>query len=386
MALTPSSSGKALLNTPRLAARRAVLQQAFSLSEMERCWTKYVRPGLRDQEVLDLYDYNDFHWGRKTYFESLRSEILDGTYMPSASTPVRVEKSNGVNRTLIIPCAQDCVVLQCVVEHILKRVLAKQPSSNAFFSRSHGFAGATVGFDSDYIWFRRWKKFASLRFNLAKSYSHICTTDVANYFDNIDYIHLRSILSSVARIDEVVLDVMFKVLDAVSWRPDYLPPSGRGLPQVNFDAPRLLAHAYLYEIDSYLKFKTNDTFVRWVDDMTIPASSYEEAKTTARDLDQLLMTRGLRLNAGKTSVLSAAQAKKYFYQAENSYLDDEIIKANKFANDPARKLALIKRAKKNFLAFSVMPKTGHWDKVAKRYITLFTNLKDDSLVDYCLKQ
>jgi len=385
VALTPASSGKSLLNTPRFKARQKVLRQAFSIDEMERCWKKYVRPGLRDQEVLDLYDYNDFHWGRKTYFESLQSEILAGTYMPSAATPVRIEKANGVNRTLIIPSAQDSIVLQCIVEHILQRVLAKQPSKNAFFSRSHGFAATAVDFDSNYIWFRRWRKFASLRFRLSKSYPYICTTDIANYFDNIDYRHLRNILSSVARIDEVILDVMFKVLEDVSWRPDYLPPAGRSLPQVNFDAPRLLAHAYLFEIDAYLKFRTNDTFVRWVDDMTIPASSYEEAKGAARDLDQLLMTRGLRLNAGKTSVLSAAQARQYFYQVENAYLDVEIDKAQKLSGQPLRLAVLIKRAVKRFSEFNSKPKIGQWDKVAKRYITLFTNLKNDSLVVFCSK-
>lgn len=352
---------------------------------MERSWTKYVRPGLRDQEILDLYDYNDFHWGRKTYFESLRSEILAGTYMPRAAMPVRVEKANGVNRTLIIPCAQDCVVLQCIVEHVLERVLAKQPSKNAFFSRSHGFVGGELGFDAHYIWFRRWRTYSKRRFQLTTTFSHICTTDVANYFDNIDYSHLRSILSSVSRIDEVILDIMFRVLDAVSWRPDYLPPPGRSLPQVNFDAPRLLAHAYLYEIDAYLKFKTGDTFLRWVDDMTIPTNSYDDAKTAARDLDQLLMTRGLRLNAGKTSILSASEANSYFFRSENAYLDNEIEKVKRFASQPGRLSILAKRAAKNFNKFLQAPKIGHWDKVAKRYLTLFTNIKDDALVGYCAK-
>ena len=43
---------------------------------------------------------------------------------------------------------------------------------------------------------------------------------------------------------------LFFLLDAFTWRPYYMPASGVGLPQLNFDAPRLLAHAYLFPIDT----------------------------------------------------------------------------------------------------------------------------------------
>jgi hypothetical protein len=40
----------------------------------------------------------------------------------------------------------------------------------------------------------------------------------------------------MGEIAESLLDFFFYMLDEFVWRPDYLPSSGVGLPQINFDA------------------------------------------------------------------------------------------------------------------------------------------------------
>jgi hypothetical protein len=378
--------GAGSFHTHRLDERREILGQVFSSAAMERVWKKYIRPGLRDQEVLDLYDYNDFHWDRKTLFKNLHAEVMSGRYRPQRSIPVRVEKRNGVVRTLFIPTPNDSVILQCIVEYILPKAIAKQPSPNAFFSRSHGFSAPKFTFTRDYIWFRRWGVFSRLRFRIASTHTYICTTDIANYFDNISYEHLRNMLSAIDGIDEVTMDILFLVLDEIGWRPDYLPAPGRSLPQVNFDAPRLLSHVYLYEIDEFLKKRSNNAFVRWVDDITVAADSVDDAKGILRDLDQLLMTRGLRLNAGKTQVLSALAARKFFQETENEFLDLET-KRLPLARLSQRRLNLLRiRVAKRFDVFVAKSSHGHSDKIIKRYINLFGLLGDAHAVRYCLRE
>lgn len=383
MAGAPFLTGTASFHTRRLDARRKSLERIFSVSAMQSVWTKYVRPGLRDQDVPDLHDYNDYHWGRHQLFENLHSEICAGRYSPLRSTPIRVEKKYGVTRTLVLPDPLDCVVLQCIVEDILPGALKKQPSKNSFFSRSHGFKKPTWSFEKDYIWFKRWAEFSKIRFDMVSVHKCICTTDVANYFDNIYYTHLRNMFSIVDGVQEVTLDILFSVLDKISWRPDYLPPPGRSLPQVHFDAPRLLAHIYLYEIDEFLKKETDNNFVRWVDDMTFAVQSVSQGKRLLRDLDQLLMTRGLRLNSGKTRILSAAEARNFFHEDENKYLslEKELLKS---AGSDCRKLARVDtRLKKRFLKFQSAPPHGHSEKILKRYINMFSDLADVGAVAYC---
>lgn len=369
-------------HTKRLASRRAAIEKVFSESSMDKAWKKYVRPGLRDQEVLDLHDYNDFHWDRKQIFTKLHTSLCSGRYIPQRSTPVSVEKKLGVTRTLVLPSPEDCIVLQCIVEDILPEALKKQPSSNSFFSRSHGFQDARFTFERDYIWFRRWAKFSSVRFEMISNHSYICVTDIANYFDNIDYSHLRNILSMLNNVEEVTLDILFSVLDRISWRPDYLPSPERSLPQVNFDAPRLLSHVYLYEVDAFLKGATSNSFVRWVDDMTVTAPSIAAGKNLLRDLDHLLLTRGLRLNAGKTQILSAVQARKFFHSDDNKFLDEVKDRLNKYGHSSKRRQSLLGRVRTKFDEFRARPGYGHSEKIVKRYLSHFTATLDAHAVKF----
>lgn len=371
-------------HTKRLISRTAEIEAVFSRAEMERVWTKYVRPGLRDQEIPDLHDFNDYHWDRSAIFLRLHNSLCSGSFAPQRSVPVRVEKRHGVTRTLVLPAVDDCVVLQCIVEAILPIALRKQPSGNSFFSRSHGFAEATFTFEKDYIWFRRWRKFSSIRMEFLSSHDYICVTDIANYFDNIDYSNLRNILSALHGAGEVTLDILFSVLDRVSWRPDYLPSPDRSLPQVNFDAPRLLSHVYLYEVDAFLKSATGDRFVRWVDDMTMTAASIASGKALLRDLDQLLLTRGLRLNSGKTQILSAAQARRFFHATENSYLDQVKTRLALHPSTSKRRETLLSKVRVRFDAFVAAPAHGQSEKVIKRYLTHFSVFRDDHAVRYAI--
>lgn len=61
-------------------------------------------------------------------------------------------------------------------------------------------------------------------------------------------------------------------------------------------------------------------FVRWMDDIDFGVDHIHEAKEILRGLDELLLTRGIRLNMGKTKVLNMAEAEKYFIPNENRYI------------------------------------------------------------------
>ncbi|MDE7547461.1 RNA-directed DNA polymerase [Acetobacter fabarum] len=373
MMLSPFHS----FHTKRLTSRLNELQKVFSPEIMERVWKNYIRPGLRDQEIPDLHDYNDFHWNRKEIFSRLCNALYSGNYISQRSVPVRIEKKLGVTRTLVLPTVNDCLILQCIVENILPIALKKQPSKNSFFSRSHGFAQADISFERDYIWFRQWRKFSDMRLEISSSHQFVCVTDIANYFDNIDYSHLRNIISDLHSTGEVTLDILFLVLDRISWRPDYLPSSNRSLPQVNFDAPRLLSHVYLYEVDAFLKTVTNNCFVRWVDDITATTNSVSEGKCLLRDLDQMLQTRGLRLNSGKTKILSAKQARKFFYAQENKFLDKVKDDFAKLPLGGKRRKNLLIKVQREFDKFQGIEPTGQWEKVAKRYLSHFASISDN---------
>ncbi|NIJ60526.1 RNA-directed DNA polymerase [Qipengyuania flava] len=383
MAILPNAGHG--LHTPRLEERQKVLAEVFSVDRMQLCWKKYVRKGLRDQEVLDLFDYNDSHWNKDKRFSDLRSLILSGNYRPSNSIPTKIEKKHGVCRTIVTPSPEDAVVLQCIVEYSIAKSLKGQPSSNSFFSRSHQAPDVSFKFARDYIWFKQWRKFSKARFEVVSVHAWVATTDIATYFDNIRYEHLRNIISTFDETEEVVLDILFSVLDQLCWRPDYLPSARVGLPQVQFDAPRLLAHVYLYEIDRFLSEKTDDTFVRWVDDITFAHDTEETCRVILRDLDTLLQMRGIRLNSGKTHVMRASTARRFFHQRENDNLtrwNEEFDAAKKAGTSTT---AIETKVETSFLKFLAREPFGHHDKIIKRFVGFAAKAKNAFAMDNVLE-
>jgi hypothetical protein len=72
-----------------------------------------------------------------------------------------------------------------------------------------------------------------------------------------------------------------------------------GLPQINVDAPRLLAHCFLYELDAFLASDPTRDFVRYMDDIDVGVDTIAAAKQVLKSIDLVLQTKQVRLNSGK---------------------------------------------------------------------------------------
>ncbi|HZG42978.1 MAG TPA: hypothetical protein VEY93_08460, partial [Longimicrobium sp.] len=97
-----------------------------------------------------------------------------------------------------------------------------------------------------YPWWELWPQFQSRIWSFSDQFPYTVVTDVATYYDTIPLGSLRHAIASLGRFRQDVMDLLFYMLEAFIWRPEYIPVTGVGLPQLNFDAPRLLAHAYLF--------------------------------------------------------------------------------------------------------------------------------------------
>jgi hypothetical protein len=167
------------------------------------------------------------------------------------------------------------------------------------------------------------------------------------------------------------------------WQPDYMPRVPIGLPQSNLDAPRLLAHSFLFEIDELLSLRSKVDFARYMDDIDIGVDSVSEAKEILRDLDLALQTRQVRLNSGKTRILTEAQAARHFKIRENLLIDKlaEKIDANRSLGKSnlreKRKIELAIRAGMRRGTFEV----GNGEKILKRLVNfgrpLHADMSDD---------
>ena len=235
---------------------------------MIRAWKNTVRTGLRRQPLSDLHDFLDVHRNLRPYLQALRSEVLSGNYRPSPPEITLLEKRDGIPRRLVLPSAGDALLLQTIVNALEKSIAAGQVHPNAYYSQSHAPpTPEDVDGTFAYPWWILWPQFQQRIWQFTRVYDYVLITDLANYFDCIPLAALRNRIASMSAFSENVLNFLFFLLDAFTWRPYYMPPSGVGLPQLNFDAPRLLAHAYLFPIDSELQGSTGGDFVRWMDDI-----------------------------------------------------------------------------------------------------------------------
>ena len=306
----------------------------------------------------------------------LRGETTSYSFRPKEPEIARLEKSSGITRRLVVPTPSDAIVLQAVVNAISGAVIEEAPTDSAFFAASHRGRVKTMAdidgtFPSD--WLGLWKEGQRRIMEFTRTYPVLVVTDVANYFDSVPHGQLRNRLAALGRFDETLVDLLFYALESLTWRPEYLPRSGVGLPQIAFDAPRLLAHLYLYEADRHLDERTD--FVRWMDDITFGAQSVTDAKRTLRDLDELLSSLGVRLHAGKTKILTGEEGAAYFRMDENRALtvvDNLLETFPSEARSEARRDYLRAMWRRVYRG----GRAGYWSKVVKRSFTLFTKTGD----------
>lgn len=278
---------------------------------------------MRDQFLADPIDHLDFHQRLGAECDALERIIKTGGYSPGESRRILVEKSKGLCRQLVIPNVRDAIVLQALSDGLYSDIRGKAPTRNSFFEpQDHTFSKQSTLFtEPGYGSFRAWLNFQREIFRFSKERDYVVVTDIANFYDSISYTHLRNVISDLIEVREPVLDMLIYVLSGLLWQPDYMPRIEIGLPQINLDAPRILAHCFLYELDEYLEREVKGDFVRFMDDIDVGVDSIQAAKRLLKNIDLVLQTRHVRLNSGKTLILKREEAIKHFRVRENALLD-----------------------------------------------------------------
>ncbi len=338
-------------------------------------WRKIVKDQLRKlADILDIFDYYDFNYNIDERAFLLRKNLLSGNYQCSPPLIYRIEKKFGVCRHIIIPQPVDAIVLHVITEKIYPEIIKHQQSDNAFYSRDkHNVKKLHEIDDYGLNWRKLFKKMQKQIYKFKDEKEFLITTDLTNYYDSINISELRKKITNFVNDKEVLIDILFMIIEKISWLPDYLPYSGRGLPTTNFEGIRLLAHSFLFEMDLILKNKTNNSFTRWMDDIVIGVSSREEAVEILSQISDLLKSRGLAINLSKTDILDSKGAEFNFLIKENKYIDAIDYE------EPKPKLE--KELKKNFKKhLRLNYKAKYFEKITKRYITAFGKIKSEILL------
>ncbi len=359
--------------------RKQALDRVFDRKKIISIWRSIVKTQLRSQDIKDLYDNYDLNYNIEDRAQAIRANILSGEYRASRPLIFRIEKKFGVCRHMVVPQPIDALVLQVLIDSVIDQIISNQPSKNAFYSQArhnvpkpHEIAEYGIGMRE--LWIRLQKKI----YKFSSEKELIVTTDLSNYYDSIDMRELKKVFGRYITGDEVLLDMLFEVIEEVSWRPDYLPYSDRGLPTSNLETFRLLAHSFLFEVDEVLRNSTVNCFARWMDDIVIGVNSRKQATEMISSVSDMLKSRGLALNLAKTNIYDKKTAFYNFQFNENAYLSGVKIISKGASGYTALTTALKRRFRIHLR--DTAPK--YWDKVTKRYVTIFGQLRSEKLLTY----
>ncbi|XOY56605.1 MAG: RNA-directed DNA polymerase [Rhodobacterales bacterium] len=306
----------------------------FDTKLLKNEWKKRVKAQIRKQLVFDAIEYRDIDLEIDVVIARVQREITSGKYSVMQPKRYLVEKSRGLCRQMTLIYPRDLLVLERLSRSVYFELKDKAPSKSAYFEPDDGnFSRGFKQSDFEYGSFASWKKFQKSVFGFAKENRFIVVTDVANFYDFINFQHLRNIVASLADMRESLLDLLIYMLNRLTWTPDFMPLTQVGMPQIETSATRVLANAMLYEVDKVCEHSTISNYARFMDDMDLGVDSVVAAKRIIRDIDLTLQSRQLRLNSSKTKILTQDEAFEHFCIAENFELNrlDNIVKKKAFS-------------------------------------------------------
>jgi RNA-directed DNA polymerase len=234
-------------------------------------------PGVDGMPVGELPGYLAEHW------ETLREQLLSGTYQPQPVKRQQIPKRSGGVRELGIPTVLDRMIQQAILQVL-------QPRFDPTFSEhSYGFRPGRRAHDAvraaqQYIQEgRRW----------------VVDLDLEKFFDRVNHDVLMERLSR--RIaDRRLLRLIRRYLEAGILAGGVTQERWEGTPQGGPLSP-LLANVLLDEVDRELE-RRGHAFVRYADDCNVYVRSRRAGERVMRALRERYARLRLQVNESKSAV------------------------------------------------------------------------------------
>lgn len=345
-------------------------EKLFSTGQLRKTWVK-LRKELRKMTARDVVDWADWANTIESSLDLIIREIINGTYRPSSFTRFEAGKSKGAYRVLTLLNIKDELIYRHICDFAYQRALPDEVKG-AYFSMRHAATpiGRTFLPDQDpyYRFFQIWLHYNEYRTRtlLNQPYRILVVSDISNYFESIQHGLLFEYLAPLG-IPRKAIGLLGQLLEAFRPESGHSPSPHVGIPVVQSDSSRELAHLFLFEHDKRIVNEFGEeNYVRWMDDQNIGVNSGAEAKKVVNHLTRSLSLQRLTINSGKTKFLDPKEVSVQFHLDPN----EEITNWNERLRKQQNKLTPDLR--KDFVNLcrkiynSKHSYTGHWDKILKR--------------------
>ncbi len=226
------------------------------------------------------------------WIDTLARRLLEGRYEPPPLRGVIRRKANGGLRPLAVPPLPDRVLQRAVAQTLT-------PALEPLFS------DASYGY-------RPRRSRLSVRQLIQSAYQAgyrwVYESDVADFFDSVDWSQLRNRLQALFGDDPVLESILGWVSAPVEYQGQIIRRR-RGLPQGSPLSP-LLANLLLDAFDHQL-MAAGVKLARFADDFVILCKDREQAEAAAVAAERALTAVGLRINPAKTRIRAFSQGFHY---------------------------------------------------------------------------
>ena len=259
-----------------------MIEQVVSRQNMLDAYHRVVRnagaAGVDGISVDELAAYCRAHW------ETIRQQLLEGTYQPQPVRAVRIPKPGGGERVLGIPTVIDRMIQQALLQ-------VMTPLFDPDFSdASYGFRPGRSAHQA----------IAHAREHIEAGHRWVVDIDLEKFFDRVNHDVLMARVARTVR-DKRVLRLIGRYLRSGLLQDGLMSARGEGTPQGGPLSP-LLSNILLDDLDKELE-RRGHRFVRYADDCNVYVRSQAAAERVLASLEQWLDRKlHLRINRGKSAV------------------------------------------------------------------------------------
>jgi hypothetical protein len=261
--------------------------------DLELAWKRVKRDQYNDF-IPDILGLRDLDSDKTATIKKIKQRLDEG-YEPSALLTIDVPKKGYTLRPGSNLAPEDRIVYQAVVDFVSSRI--EEPPADCVFSyRLDKRPGSNNMFQFWRPWWLKMRK--KMRKIYADGYCCLLRTDIAAYFEHIDYSILRTNILDGQVKDSQILDLLKNLLR--KWAISEVKHIG--IPQ-GYDASSFVGNLYLINLDKIMK-REGFKYFRYSDEVYVLTGDKREARKAIQLVTHELRKLHLNLQDAKTDILT----------------------------------------------------------------------------------
>jgi RNA-directed DNA polymerase len=254
--------------------------------------------GIDGMQTDELRDYLNANW------QTLRKDVLEGSYRPQAVRKVEIPKPQGGMRMLGIPTVIDRLLQQAIAQWLSPKY------EEEFSNYSYGFRKGRNAHQA----------VMQAQINLNEGYEWVIELDLENFFDRVNHDKLMGLLAKKIT-DKRTLKLLRSYLNSGIMEEGVVIPRTEGTPQGSPLSP-LMSNIVLNELDKELQARGH-RYVRYCDDCSIYVRSEKSAVRVLETITEYIENKlKLKVNGNKSKVSPPTESTLLgfsFYRTEKGW-------------------------------------------------------------------